>query len=182
MFMNMILLLVMLSTLCVSLFTRAFFFCLFCFFFLMIRRPPRSTRTDTHFPYTTLFRSAQSDSLPLTAANLCNRAHKGGGSPGSEGSCTQQAQVRDAVHRRESRRRDCHTAIEQRCRLKSFAFLAPVQSRDRSDTASVHRSPTRGESPAPLARHQSAHPHKVGKGCVSTGSDGGSPDTKKKRN
>src|SRR3546814_6883583 len=30
-----------------------------CFYvcFLMIRRPPRSTRTDTLFPYTTLFRS-----------------------------------------------------------------------------------------------------------------------------
>src|SRR3546814_12056652 len=26
-------------------------------FFLMIRRPPNSTRTDTRFPYTTLFRS-----------------------------------------------------------------------------------------------------------------------------
>src|SRR3546814_12342983 len=31
--------------------------CLLLFFFLMIRRPPRSTRTDTLFPYTTLFRS-----------------------------------------------------------------------------------------------------------------------------
>src|SRR3546814_2223297 len=31
----------------------------FCFFLLMIRRPPRSTRTDTLFPYTTLFRSLQ---------------------------------------------------------------------------------------------------------------------------
>src|SRR3546814_2436954 len=30
-----------------------------CFCFLMIRRPPRSTRTDTLFPYTTLFRSLQ---------------------------------------------------------------------------------------------------------------------------
>src|SRR3546814_18130246 len=30
---------------------------LFFVFFLMIRRPPRSTRTDTLFPYTTLFRS-----------------------------------------------------------------------------------------------------------------------------
>src|SRR3546814_10677215 len=30
-----------------------------CFFFLMIRRPPRSTRTDTLFPYTTLFRSCE---------------------------------------------------------------------------------------------------------------------------
>src|SRR3546814_12332975 len=34
------------------------------FFFLMIRRPPRSTRTDTLFPYTTLFRSRRwSDAL-----------------------------------------------------------------------------------------------------------------------
>src|SRR3546814_1429085 len=31
------------------------------FFFLMIRRPPRSTRTDTLFPYTTLFRSLVDD-------------------------------------------------------------------------------------------------------------------------
>src|SRR3546814_16832084 len=37
------------------------------FFFLMIRRPPRSTRTDTLFPYTTLFRSPHrrpADRLP----------------------------------------------------------------------------------------------------------------------
>src|SRR3546814_1255159 len=32
-------------------------FCVVVVFFLMIRRPPRSTRTDTLFPYTTLFRS-----------------------------------------------------------------------------------------------------------------------------
>src|SRR3546814_10112428 len=31
----------------------------FVFFFLMIRLPPRSTRTDTLFPYTTLFRSTR---------------------------------------------------------------------------------------------------------------------------
>src|SRR3546814_11213199 len=31
--------------------------CHLIFFFLIIRRPPRSTRTDTLFPYTTLFRS-----------------------------------------------------------------------------------------------------------------------------
>src|SRR3546814_2976933 len=30
----------------------------------MIRRPPRSTRTDTRFPYTTLFRSARLRSTP----------------------------------------------------------------------------------------------------------------------
>src|SRR3546814_11193062 len=33
--------------------------CVLCIFFLMIRRPPRSTRTDTLFPYTTLFRSGR---------------------------------------------------------------------------------------------------------------------------
>src|SRR3546814_16832719 len=29
----------------------------------MIRRPPKSTRTDTHFPYTTLFRSATAQEI-----------------------------------------------------------------------------------------------------------------------
>src|SRR3546814_20650913 len=33
------------------------FFAVLLLFFLMIRRPPRPTRTDTLFPYTTLFRS-----------------------------------------------------------------------------------------------------------------------------
>src|SRR3546814_1195814 len=33
------------------------YICVVAFFILMIRRPPRSTRTDTLFPYTTLFRS-----------------------------------------------------------------------------------------------------------------------------
>src|SRR3546814_3549393 len=39
----------------------------FIFFFLMIRRPPRSTRTDTLFPYTTLFRSGRGELDPLDA-------------------------------------------------------------------------------------------------------------------
>src|SRR3546814_15768325 len=37
-------------------------------FCLMIRRPPRSTRTDTLFPYTTLFRSAIQHYLGVLAA------------------------------------------------------------------------------------------------------------------
>src|SRR3546814_16725818 len=35
----------------------------FLFLFLMIRRPPRSTRTDTLFPDTTLFRSCRTRAL-----------------------------------------------------------------------------------------------------------------------
>src|SRR3546814_13924889 len=42
----------------------------FLFFFLMIRRPPRSTRTDTLFPYTTLFRSLERVSVRATASLL----------------------------------------------------------------------------------------------------------------
>src|SRR3546814_2268404 len=40
--------------------------CMILFFFLMIRRPPRSTRTDTLFPYTTLFRSPASFAIGKT--------------------------------------------------------------------------------------------------------------------
>src|SRR3546814_6338085 len=39
-------------------------------FFLMIRRPPRSTRTDTLFPYTTLFRSLDSKSFISALSRL----------------------------------------------------------------------------------------------------------------
>src|SRR3546814_7442591 len=39
-------------------------------FFLMIRRPPRSTRTDTLFPYTTLFRSLKAGVIDLIASNV----------------------------------------------------------------------------------------------------------------
>src|SRR3546814_2366478 len=42
------------------------------FFFFMIRRPPRSTRTDTLFPYTTLFRSCQQ---ALARSQSCLRSN-----------------------------------------------------------------------------------------------------------
>src|SRR3546814_6953254 len=45
------------------------FFVCFLFYFLMPLRPPRSTRTDTLFPYTTLFRSAAS-MLPLMHCSI----------------------------------------------------------------------------------------------------------------
>src|SRR3546814_15502081 len=43
----------------------ACFTCCSYFFFLMLRRPSRSTRTDTLFPYTTLFRSLVRPGSPL---------------------------------------------------------------------------------------------------------------------
>src|SRR3546814_16834068 len=42
----------------------------------MIRRPPRSTRTDTLFPYTTLFRSLSADRRqPTPAEQRCKHRH-----------------------------------------------------------------------------------------------------------
>src|SRR3546814_18758187 len=46
------------------------------FFFLMIRRPPRSTRTDTLLPYTTLFRSPHGPTRQV--AQRTARAVEGG--------------------------------------------------------------------------------------------------------
>src|SRR3546814_15271016 len=44
----------------------------FSFFFLMIRRPPRSTRTDTLYPYTTLFRSCLLDRVIVAGGCIIN--------------------------------------------------------------------------------------------------------------
>src|SRR3546814_2402218 len=63
------------------------------FFVLMIRRPPRSTRTDTLFPYTTLFRShrrhpragaaAPAARLQDPARGQCGRHGRGAGAVGT---------------------------------------------------------------------------------------------------
>src|SRR3546814_8688991 len=45
------------------------------FFFLMIRRPPRSTRTDTLLPYTTLFRSRYRAFKQLEKAKAISASH-----------------------------------------------------------------------------------------------------------
>src|SRR3546814_3038513 len=61
------------------------------FFFLMIRRPPRSTRTDTLFPYTTLFRSraavdiAAGDGTPLPRAGAMTIFNHRIGQPAGRG-------------------------------------------------------------------------------------------------
>src|SRR3546814_3366566 len=57
-FLCMVILQVILFVLCFICLCVTLFVSTFVFFFLMNRRPPRSTRTDTLFPYTTLFRSA----------------------------------------------------------------------------------------------------------------------------
>src|SRR3546814_14307276 len=82
------------------------------FFFLMNRRPPRSTRTDTLFPYTTLFRSTSH----VVRASIAKRAEMYGMAGEEVDGCDPEA-VRAAVARAAERARagdgptllECHT-------------------------------------------------------------------------
>src|SRR3546814_3040880 len=49
----------------------------------MIRRPPRSTRTDTLFPYTTLFRSSSRRPRPMRSTDTSRRSSTATPAPSS---------------------------------------------------------------------------------------------------
>src|SRR3546814_17385352 len=70
---------------------------MFYIFLLMIRRPPRSTRTDTLFPYTTRFRSADA---PEQGSGQRTGGDQGeaGGSPQKIGGKAKQNQIRHGGH------------------------------------------------------------------------------------
>src|SRR3546814_1660330 len=67
----------------ISWFDHICYFMIF-FFFLMIRRPPRSTRTDTLFPYTTLFRSDDAGAACLGPRRILRLRGAGAGLPAME--------------------------------------------------------------------------------------------------
>src|SRR3546814_2524209 len=94
----------------------------------MIRRPPRSTRTDTLFPYTTLFRSAeqidrddlrevrQRQCLAIAADHLARRA--------DAGAADQNARLAiDAFGFDESGRSEEHTSELQSLMRSSYAVF-----------------------------------------------------------
>src|SRR3546814_1298013 len=100
-----------------------------CFFFLMIRRPPRSTRTDTLFPYTTLFRSedakaayeaALADPAFANTSNLASQGHKNLGTSferlGDEGQAVE--------HYREALRLNPHRSEEHTSELQSLMRIS----------------------------------------------------------
>src|SRR3546814_5134305 len=68
----------------------------------MIRRPPRSTRTDTLFPYTTLFRSdhrPQSDLARSGSAGDSRRGCTGGTAAERDTDCLPGREIRRPDHR-----------------------------------------------------------------------------------
>src|SRR3546814_8153260 len=92
--------------------------CVLFFFFLMIRRPPRSTRTDTLFPYTTLFRSPS----PKAAARPPLPFRKWSASPQGRGRLPSGICCRPRHHRRR-RRSEEHTSELQSLMRISYAVF-----------------------------------------------------------
>src|SRR3546814_13710372 len=94
-----------------------------CFFFLMIRRPPRSTRTDTLFPYTTLFRSQQRENVGF------ERGLEFG----------QQAFVLGAEHKRDTAQRsEEHTSELQSLMRISYAVFCLKKKKKETNKAKQH--------------------------------------------
>src|SRR3546814_9547196 len=88
----------------------------------MIRRPPRSTRTDTLFPYTTLFRSA----------------HRGGGQQPARGAAADALAFRPRSRprlrcRRRPRRSEEHTSELQSLMRISYAVFCLKKTTKRKD-------------------------------------------------
>src|SRR3546814_3646867 len=92
------------------------------FLFLMIRRPPRSTRTDTLFPYTTLFRSrVWSKTTRCRRHQFRPTAHEG------EGVCDAYPLARRARARRRSEE---HTSELQSLMRISYAVFCLKKKMD----------------------------------------------------
>src|SRR3546814_2635868 len=95
-----------------------------CFFFLMIRRPPRSTRTDTLFPYTTLFRSGWF------------RPGAARGRTGREGAAARDSGIRPEA--RPCRRSEEHTSELQSLMRISYAVFCLKKQKSQNKHYSDH--------------------------------------------
>src|SRR3546814_6714165 len=107
----------------------------------MIRRPPRSTRTDTLFPYTTLFRSdlgreaaadagdGESHGHPLERARFADVQSASRAGPPSS----------DAAHQPFSARSEEHTSELQSLMRISYAVFCLKKKNERQQNKNKHR-------------------------------------------
>src|SRR3546814_2433465 len=111
----------------------------------MIRRPPRSTRTDTLFPYTTLFRSAQSGSADhqqaARRAGLCGRSFR-------QRQCLGRSSVgfRHADHnrvRRQLGRSEEHTSELQSLMRISYAVFCLKKKKKKNEKRKLQQKSTK---------------------------------------
>src|SRR3546814_11272746 len=121
----------------------------------MIRRPPRSTRTDTLFPYTTLFRSAREIDIALLEIDVAvgdpPQPHTGGGAP-----CGQVGLIVD-------REAEPDRGVDRGARLVEEAFVVGtferLQHHPGIDAATIALPATIGiRTPERLVGHEGASP------------------------
>src|SRR3546814_9489639 len=101
------------------------------FVFLMIRRPPRSTRTDTLFPYTTLFRSGVVDDA--VAGGIDRRAAGGR----EVGALVHPRVAEDRMHKRSEE----HTSeLQSLMRITYAVFCLKKNNTRQNKSISKHSS------------------------------------------
>src|SRR3546814_5251034 len=120
----------------------------------MIRRPPRSTRTDTLFPYTTLFRSGRDDGLSMDAGT---RAVPTAAGPGT-GSAFAAAGAMLAQHTLSSMtkaaiRSEEHTSELQSLMRTSYAVFCLKKKREKTRPHNKGRDPLK-RTPNTHTRHK----------------------------
>src|SRR3546814_3953955 len=113
----------------------------------MIRRPPRSTRTDTLFPYTTLFRSGPAGRLhgPLRArggapAALAARPARAPGSAGADEQARHSRRPQRHLAQRHLVRSEEHTSeLQSLMRISYAVFCLKKKNRPRTQTHTYER-------------------------------------------
>src|SRR3546814_1822941 len=107
------------------------------FFFLMIRRPPRSTRTDTLFPYTTLFRSRghrehrERRQQIRDVAPVAEQEHAVADTRARDGCLDRRALF--ALADQDQRRVAAARAYPRECVYQDHEVLCPVEAADETD-------------------------------------------------
>src|SRR3546814_4997645 len=107
------------------------------FFFLMIRRPPRSTRTDTLFPYTTLFRSRRGQFDAGTDCERLGSYVRRARGPGPVSSPAGEADAMKAAVTRasSSQRSEEHTSeLQSLMRISYAVFCLKKKKQTRNNT------------------------------------------------
>src|SRR3546814_8913897 len=121
---------------------------MFFLFFLMIRRPPRSTRTDTLFPYTTLFRSFRHEGQKLQARyGLLKDLSLAPSRSGEREGTGKERQVGLTTRRLQTITRVCQPStflvLVTGCRL-AFQALNPLTAAASSRSLNMYRLPVPG--------------------------------------
>src|SRR3546814_9739294 len=117
----------------------------FIVFLLMIRRPPRSTRTDTLFPYTTLFRSL-AEQRALRSAQ-----HFDALDIGKIRETLRRSRQHDAIHHDGHRgRSEEHTSELQSLMRRSYAvFCLKKKTKQAEQNSTALNTSTQDESRIP---------------------------------